>query len=107
MALRKTRNPRRYDAGRWKNRAWEQVRVLDPQTAPTVQSEDDDGDTLPTVYIGPRVLVPRSAEESGVIELLKAAAAELGWRLESPREDGRTKELSNGVLVLTIKVDKG
>src|SRR4051812_31684078 len=70
-----------------------QGRVLDPATAIAV----DDVFPRPTVYVGPRLVISKSIDVDGALEVLRVVAGRLGWRVELEREDPRTARLRFGV----------
>src|SRR3954451_8379654 len=95
------RNPR--PARRWRGSPYE-VRVLDPANSPQVNGRPT---AEPTAYVGARVIIPKAAVDSGVQELLRGAAEELGWAAHLEREDPRTRKLTYGARIFTISVAEG
>ena len=77
-----------------------QGRILDPATALTIKGVRP----RPTVYVGPRLVISKSVDVAGAIEVLTRIARPLGWSVELQPEDPRTEGLKLGVRVVEINV---
>src|SRR3954468_15348372 len=99
-----TPNRRNAKHGRHYNRHPWSVRVLDPATATQTSDEDP---PLPTAYVGPRVIFPKTADAAAIEKELAAAADDLGWAITVAKEDPRTRELDYGVIKVGIRVARG
>src|SRR5690349_7624365 len=80
------------------------VKVLDPATA--AQRSDEDP-PLPTAYVGPRVIFPKTADAGQIAKELRVAADDLGWAITVAKEDPRTRGLDYGVIKVGIRVARG
>src|SRR4249919_13925 len=80
------------------------VRVLDPATAAQVSDEEP---PLPTAYVGPRVIFPKTADSKAIEKELTLAAKDLGWVITVEDEDSRTRDLAYGVIKVGIRVADG
>ena len=97
-------NRRQAGHGRHYNRHPWSVRVLDPANANQVSDADP---PLPTAYVGPRVIFPKTADREAIEKELREAASDLGWKITVEPEDARTRKLDYGVIKIRISVADG
>ena len=75
-------------------------RVLDPATALPVEGVRPRS----TVYVGPRLVVSKSIDVAGALEVLREVAKPLGWDVVLEEEDRRTRGLRFGLRTMRIVV---